>query len=58
MGFGHLSVAFAVKPLTPLLGLGLWSSGLGFAMSMILELVLLIGGSSIYWAARKRKEAQ
>ena len=40
---------------SPELGLGLWTSSFGLILSLILELVLLIGGIAIYLAARKRK---
>ena len=43
---------------SPELGLGLWTSGPGFILSMFLELVLLTGGIVIYWVARKRKALQ
>ena len=43
---------------SPELGLGLWTSGPGLILSLILELVLLIGGIAIYLAARKKKETQ
>lgn len=40
---------------SPELGLGLWTSGPGLILSIILELALLIGGVAIYLVARKRK---
>ena len=40
---------------SPQLGLGLWTSGPGFIISILLEFILLVGGLAIYWLARKRK---
>lgn len=40
---------------SPLIGLGLWSSGFGLIISVILELVLLAVGIAIYLRTRKRK---
>ena len=40
---------------SPLLGLGLWGSGIGLAISGILEFALLAGGIAMYWIARKRE---
>ena len=34
---------------SPLLGLGLWGSGLGLILSGVLELALLAGGIAMYW---------
>ena len=61
--FSHWVLDFIVHPPdlpilfrnSPELGLGLWTSGPGLILSLILELVLLIGGIAIYLAARKRK---
>jgi hypothetical protein len=39
---------------SPLVGLGLWSSGPGLIISGILELGLFAGGIAIYWVTRKR----
>lgn len=39
---------------SPLLGLGLWGSGLGYILSWVLEIVLLAGGIAVYAAYRKR----
>ena len=41
---------------SPKLGLGLWSSGLGLIISVILEFVLLGGGIAIYVAWRKSRK--
>ena len=43
---------------SPQLGLGLWNSGPGFIISILLEIVLLSGGLAIYWVARKKKARQ
>jgi membrane-bound metal-dependent hydrolase YbcI (DUF457 family) len=40
---------------SPLVGLGLWSSGFGLIISVILEIVLLAVGIAIYLRTRKRK---
>ncbi len=40
---------------SPLLGLGLWGSGPGLVISIILEIVLLAGGIAMYIVTRKRK---
>ena len=40
---------------SPQLGLGLWTSGPGFIISILLELILLGSGLAIYWLARKRE---
>jgi hypothetical protein len=40
---------------SPLLGLGLWTSGPGLIISGIIEIVLLAGGLTIYLRWRKRK---
>jgi membrane-bound metal-dependent hydrolase YbcI (DUF457 family) len=40
---------------SPLVGLGLWSSGFGLIISVILEVVLLAVGIAIYLRTRKRK---
>jgi hypothetical protein len=39
---------------SPLVGLGLWSSGPGLIISGILEVALLVGGIAIYLQTRKR----
>ncbi len=39
---------------SPLVGLGLWASGPGFIIAMILEIGMFIGGLAIYLATRKR----
>ena len=64
--FSHWILDFIVHPPdlpilfrnSPELGLGLWTSGPELILSLILELVLLIGGIAIYLAARKKKETQ
>jgi hypothetical protein len=43
---------------SPLLGLGMWGSGLGLIASGILEIVLLTGGLAIYFVYRKRNQPQ
>jgi hypothetical protein len=40
---------------SPIVGLGLWTSGPDFIVSIILELALLGGGIAIYLMARKQK---
>ena len=65
MGPAHFGIGFAAKPAapkvpllfrdSPKVELGLWASGPGFIISIILELALLAGGIAIYMAARKRK---
>ena len=40
---------------SPELGLGLWTSGPGLILSIILEMILLAGGIAIYIATRKQK---
>jgi hypothetical protein len=40
---------------SPKVGLGLWTSGTGLIISVILEFALLAGGFAIYMAARKQK---
>ncbi|MEW5868558.1 MAG: hypothetical protein AB1894_04730 [Chloroflexota bacterium] len=39
---------------SPKVGLGLWSSGPGLILSGVLEVILLVGGITIYAIARKR----
>jgi hypothetical protein len=64
--FSHWILDFIVHPPDlpiflrdlPELGLGLWTSGPGFIISIILEFVLLTGGLAIYWVARKRRKSQ
>jgi len=63
--FSHWILDFIVHPPdlpiflegSPLLGLGLWTSGLGLIASGILEFVLLAGGLIIYLIYRKRRKA-
>jgi hypothetical protein len=43
---------------SPLLGLGLWSSGSGLIASGILEFSLLAGGLAIYFVFKKRNQTQ
>ena len=43
---------------SPLLGLGLWSSGPGLIASTFLELALIAGGIAIYIAWRKQKKTE
>jgi membrane-bound metal-dependent hydrolase YbcI (DUF457 family) len=43
---------------SPMVGLGLWTSGPGLIISGILELVLLAGGIAIYLVTRKRESVQ
>jgi hypothetical protein len=64
--FSHWVLDFIVHPPelpilfngSPTLGLGLWSSGTGLIISIILELSLLAGGIAIYLVVRKRKTVQ
>lgn len=61
--FSHWVLDFIVHPPelplffdgSPLIGLGLWSSGTGFIFSVILEIVLLFLGVVIYLRTRKGK---
>lgn len=43
---------------SPLIGLGLWTSGPGLIISGILELILLVGGIVIYIRSRKRQASE
>jgi hypothetical protein len=43
---------------SPLLGLGLWTTGPGLVASILLEIILLGGGFWIYWIARKKPKTQ
>jgi len=62
--FSHWILDFIVHPPdlplfldgSPLLGLGLWTSGPGLIASGILEFVLLVGGLVIYIIFRKRSK--
>ena len=64
--FSHWILDFIVHPPdlpilfrnSPELGFGLWASGPGLILSIILELTLLVGGVAIYLAARKKKGNQ
>ena len=64
--FSHWILDFIVHPPdlpllfnnSPVLGLGLWTSGPGLILSIILELALLVGGVAIYLVERKRKGIQ
>jgi len=66
MVFSHWVLDFIVHapdlPLlfsgSPLVGLGLWGSGPGLIISVILEFLLLGGGLAIYLVTRKRTAAQ
>jgi len=40
---------------SPLYGLGLWNTATGFKFSMFLELVMLIGGLTIYFVQRRKR---
>jgi hypothetical protein len=61
--FSHWVLDFIVHPPelpllfsgSPTVGLGLWSTGTGLIISVILELSMLTGGIAIYLRARKRK---
>jgi membrane-bound metal-dependent hydrolase YbcI (DUF457 family) len=63
MVFSHWILDFIVHPPelpllldgSPLVGFGLWSSGFGLIISVILEVVLLAVGIAIYLRAWKRK---
>jgi hypothetical protein len=65
MVFSHWVLDFIVHPPelpllfdgSPLVGLGLWTSGPGLIISAILEFGLLAGGITIYVVTRKRKSA-
>lgn len=60
--FSHWILDFIVHPPdlplffqgSPLLGLGLWTSGAGFIASLLLEIILLGGGFWIYWIIRRK----
>jgi membrane-bound metal-dependent hydrolase YbcI (DUF457 family) len=60
--FSHWVLDFLVHPPdlplffkdSPLIGLGLWTSGPGFIASMIIEVILLAGGIALYFSYRKR----
>jgi hypothetical protein len=62
--FSHWILDFIVHPPdlplfldgSPLLGLGLWTSGPGLIASGILEFVLLVGGLVLYIIFRKRSK--
>jgi len=62
--FSHWVLDFIVHPPdlllffngSPSVGLGLWTSGPGFIISIILEIGLLAEGIAIYLAARKRED--
>lgn len=64
--FSHWVLDFIVHPRdlpvlfegSPLLGLGLWTSGPGFIFSVILELVLLGAGVAMYRAYLRRMPAR
>lgn len=64
--FSHWILDFIVHPPhLPLfgdgsfnLGLGLWTSGPGLIVSILLEFILLAGGLAIYLTARKRNKLQ
>jgi hypothetical protein len=61
--FSHWVLDFIVHPPelpllfrgSPLVGLGLWTSGPGLIISGILEIGMLAGGIAIYMVTRKRK---
>lgn len=60
--FSHWVLDFIVHPPelslffdgSPLVGLGMWSSGAGFISSVILEVILLAVGIAIYFGMRKK----
>ena len=61
MVFSHWLLDFIVSPNLPLflggspvVGLGLITSGPGLVAGVILEVVLIAGGIAIYWISRKR----
>jgi hypothetical protein len=64
--FSHWILDFIVHPPdlpilfrnSPELGLGLWTTGPGLILSIILEFTLFGGGIAIYIIARKRKESK
>ena len=64
--FSHWILDFIVHPPdlpvlfrnSPLLGLGLWTSGPGFILSVVLEFVLLGVGIAIYITYRKRNRSK
>lgn len=39
---------------SPVVGLGLWSTGPGLLIAVLLEIVLLVAGFLIYWRTRKQ----
>jgi hypothetical protein len=61
--FSHWLLGFFVHPPdlpllfegSPTVGLGLWTSGPGLIFSILLEILLLTGGITIYFLARRRK---
>lgn len=61
--FSHWVLDFIVHPGelpllfngSPMVGLGLWTSGPGLIISIILEFALLAGGIALYLFARKRR---
>jgi hypothetical protein len=63
--FSHWILDFFVHPPdlpvlfrnSPELGLGLWSSGPGLVISLILEIILIGVGVAIYLRWRKKKKA-
>ncbi len=65
MVFSHWVLDFIVYPNIPLLfdgspliGLGLITSGTGFIMGILLEIVLIVGGIAIYVRTRKQMAVQ
>ena len=63
--FSHWLLDFIVHPAdlpllfegSPTVGLGLWTSGPDFIFSILLEILLLAGGITVYLLARKRMPA-
>jgi len=61
--FSHWVLDFVVHPPdlpllfsgSPLVGLGLWTSGPGLIASIILELALLAGGAALYLRVRRKR---
>lgn len=61
--FSHWLLDFIVHPPdlpllfegSPTVGLGLWTSGPGFIFSILLEILLLASGITVYWLARRQK---
>ncbi len=64
--FSHWVLDFIVHPpdlhlllgSSPAVGLGLWSSGPGLVIALLLEIGLLAGGFALYWAGRRKRAAR